>query len=397
MEETAEYKLVVERVKSLMARRPKHRSYQNHYKKFVRFVIENDLRGDDLTFIHRESVDRYFQEAVVLRTCGKPTTSRIIPSLQWFYRNLENPGGTFVVKNSITEEALNQQQENRNDTPRSTIFSCPHKGLKDVLSERDKKKIVSYIMLNRKDSGSLTCSFCLGNQAGVRGASTRKCGYSELYISAGFGPGKEGPRALVPLVVLRTGLMNKDRFTSDRMVGCWRHREPLLCAQGHLALHVLNDLRQDDDINFFHNDLTKPADWWLKPLVEYDSLNDEAGPMAEVYKATGVDGCKLTHNRTYAVQQAGSEGLAPYQINSMTKHVTDKMHKCYLAEVDKEACKVMAGFSKDEAYFVEREFLEPIWTIDSLIDVLLPKYRTWVRQHESPQGDKTRQNKKRLK
>jgi hypothetical protein len=60
-----------------------------------------------------------------------------------------------------------------------------------------------------------------------------------------------------------------------------------------------------------------------------------------------------------------------------------------LAEVDKEACKVMAGFSKDEAYFVEREFLEPIWTIDSLIDALLPKYRTWVRQHESPQGDKT--------
>jgi hypothetical protein len=152
----------------------------------------------------------------------------------------------------------------------------------------------------------------------------------------------------------------------------------------------LNDLRQDDDINFFHDDLTKPADWWLKPLIEYDSLNDEAGPMAEVYKATGVDGCKLTHNRTYAVQQAGSEGLAPYQINSMTKHVTDKMHKCYLAEVDKEACKVMAGFSKeDEAYFVEREFLEPIWTIDSLIDALLPKYRTWVRQHESPQGDKT--------
>ena len=203
---------------------------------------------------------------------------------------------------------------------------------------------------------------------------------------------REGPRATTLLLVLRGGgaqSVHKDKFTTDRMVGCFRHKESLLCSVGALSFHVLNDLRLDGDINFLHRDKKTRASWWDKALIAYDTLDEETGPMREVYAATGVEGCKLTHNRTYAVQQAGSEGLAPYQINSFTKHMLEKMHKSYQAEVDKEACKVMAGFSKDEAYFVEREFLELPKEIDLLIDALLPKYREWVCQHRSADGDKS--------
>jgi hypothetical protein len=63
------------------------------------------------------------------------------------------------------------------------------------------------------------------------------------------------------------------------------------------------------------------------------------------------------------VQQAGSKGLAPCQINSVTKHMLEKLHKSCQAEADKEACKVMSGFSKDEDCFVERKFLKPPWPI----------------------------------
>jgi hypothetical protein len=57
------------------------------------------------------------------------------------------------------------------------------------------------------------------------------------------------------------------------------------------------------------------------------------------------------------------------------------MNEFCQSELDKEACKVMAGFSKDEGYFVERKFVEPIWPTEILLDALLPRCRTWVRQH----------------
>jgi hypothetical protein len=390
--QTAEHKLVVQRVKELMTRRSADESYQQEYKKFVTYVIENDLRGglEEYKYIHRESVDRYFDVDVVTRTFQNTGTgSRIIQALQWFNDNLENPKGSFKVSSPTVKEALRQQQENLKDTPATTNFKCPHNGIKDVLSERDKKIIVTFILGHRRDWGSLNTSFCWGNQAAIRGASTRKFCYTELYMTVGFGAAKEGPRACVLCLILRPGDMNKDRHTTDRMVGCYRHREWLLCAIGHLSLHVLNELRLDGDINFLHADKSEKADWWLKSLIAYETLSDESGPMKQVYEATGVEGCKLTHNRTYAVQLAGSEGLAPHQISCMTKHLLDKQNKSYQPEVDKEGCRVMAGFAKDEGYFVEREFLEPIWPIDDLIDMLLPNYRVWVSEHNSPDGDKS--------
>jgi hypothetical protein len=58
----------------------------------------------------------------------------------------------------------------------------------------------------------------------------------------------------------------------------------------------------------------------------------------------------------HAVQQAGNKGLAPCQINSVTKHTLEKLHKSCQAEADKEACKVMAGFSKDETVMLSANF-----------------------------------------
>jgi ribosome modulation factor len=389
--ETQEYKLVLDRVAEIVALRPIDGTYQNAYLRFVRYVIDNDQRGEDEDkYIHRTSVDSYFEEDVVTRKFDSAGASRIIQALRWFYVNLESPLGTLIIKSPRVTNAMNKQIENVKNAPASTDYSkCPQNGIKDAMSERDRKTIISHILRERNDWDSLNTSFSWGHQAGIRGASTRKCSYAEMYMSQGFGNAKEGPRASTICIILRKGLRNKDRFTTDRMVGCYRHREVLLCAVGHLSLCVLDDLRLDDDIHFLHADKTKPADWWGKSLIEFNTLDDEAGPMKQVYEATGVEGCKLTHNRTYAVQQAGSEGLAPHQINSMTKHMLEKIHKSYQSEVDKEACRVMAGFPKDEAYFVEREFLEPIWSIDRLIDLLLPKYRLWVSQHESRHGDKS--------
>jgi hypothetical protein len=389
------YDCVVKRICELVERRPKNVTYQNEYKKFVHWVEENNLRHEEEDrYIHREAVDEYFRKSVVLRTCAKASITRIVQALQWFYDNLECPAGIpFSVKSSsVVAEAIAQQQENRLSRPSSKLGSDPHKGLKDVIAESDKKKILAHIHNNRQDWGDLSTSFLWGNNAGVRGASTRKFVLSDLFMSRGFGPEREGPRSRCLLLVLRKGDPHKDRFTTDRLVACWRHKEYKLCSIFHTSMHVINVLRHDSaaaPINFYHRDKKQRASWWDRPLINYEKLDDESGPMREVYAATGVEACKLTHNRTYAVQRAGSEGLAPWQINSLTKHMLEKFHKSYQSEVDKEACKVMAGFGREEGYFVEREFINLPWELGALINLLLPSYSRWVRQAASREGDKS--------
>lgn len=381
--------LAVKRMHELITRRNKDSSYQGEYKKFVHWVEENNMRKGEDKYIHRDSVDEYFRKAVVLRTCAKESISRIVQALQWFHNNLESPATQFLVKNAVVMEAIAQQQENRRNRPSSNLGTDPCKGLKDVLPESDKKKILAHIHRCRQDWGDLSTSFLWGNNAGVRGASSRKFVLADLYMSRGFGPAVDGPRSRTLLLVLRKGDPHKDRFTTDRMVACWRHKSYELCSIFNTSMHLINLLRNDTLINFYHRDKKARASWWDKPLINYEVLDDESGPMKEVYAATGVEACKITHNRTYAVQLAGSEGLAPHQINSFTKHLLEKLHKSYQPEVDKEACKVMAGHKKDEAYFVEREFLDLPQDIGTLINLLLPSYSKWVRQASSKHGDKS--------
>jgi hypothetical protein len=390
----------IERGTAAAALRKKGCSYLNEHETFIRWVVEHDppTEGDNPprafnNYIDRTSADAYFHNAVVLRTCSKASVTRIYQSIQWFYDNHEDRGGGFMVCNPQIQAAVNQQQENRLNMPTSKLGTDPHKGLKDLLSENDKVKIVNNIWRDRTiDWGSLLTSFLWGNQAGVQGASSRIFLLSDLFTSRGFGPARDGPRSMTLLLMLRGGgpqSVHKDKFTSDRMVGCWRHRVPSLRAVGSLAFHLINTLRQDGDIDFYHADKTARASWWDKALIAYDTLNEESNAMKDVRKATGVEGCKITHNRTYAVQMAGSEGLAPHKINSFTKHMLKKFHKSYQAEVDKEACKVMAGISKDQGYFVERDFLNLPADITEIINRLLPRCSDWAKQHNSVNGDKS--------
>jgi hypothetical protein len=111
--------------------------------------------------------------------------------------------------------------------------------------------------------------------------------------------------------------------------------------------------------------------------------------MKQVYKETGVKSCKLTHHRTHAVQLAGSEGLAPWQINTMTKHMLEKLHSAYQPEMDRETAKVMSGHERDEPYYQGTSHLPPVRPVSELLDALLPKYSDWCVQQKSRHGDKS--------
>jgi hypothetical protein len=49
----------------------------------------------------------------------------------------------------------------------------------------------------------------------------------------------------------------------------------------------------------------------------------------------------------------------------------------------------MAGFAKDEGYFIECEFIDPPFPIRTLIDTLLPSYSRWLLEAATPEGDKS--------
>ncbi len=180
--------------------------------------------------------------------------------------------------------------------------------------------------------------------------------------------------------------MHKDKFTTHRQVGTWQHK---LCSQFNLSLTVINDLRKDTTINFLHEDKDQRAPWWDKPLIEFENAGEDSGAMKQVYRNTGVKSCKLTHHRTHAVQLAGSEGLAPWQINTMTKHMIDKLNSAYQPEMDRETAKVMSGHERDEPYFQGTSHLAPPRPIRVLLDLLLPQYSDWCEQQQSRHGNKS--------
>jgi hypothetical protein len=97
----------------------------------------------------------------------------------------------------------------------------------------------------------------------------------------------------------------------------------------------------------------------------------------------------LTHHRTHAVQLGGSEGLAPWQLNTFTKHMLDKLNSAYQPEMNQETAKVMASFEKDEPYFHGSSNLQHPVPVPTLIDFLLPNYRRWKREANSLEGNKS--------
>jgi hypothetical protein len=107
----------------------------------------------------------------------------------------------------------------------------------------------------------------------------------------------------------------------DKQVAVWNHVNYQLCSVFGTSLHLINNLSRDLAINFLHPDKTRQASWRDLPLIDYNKYSEESLAMKQVYNGTAVKSCKLTHHRAQVVQQAGSEGLAPYQINTLTKHM----------------------------------------------------------------------------
>jgi hypothetical protein len=153
-----------------------------------------------------------------------------------------------------------------------------------------------------------------------------------LNLSRGFGPERSGILSRALMLVLREGDVHKERRDTEQQICTWRHRDYRLCSVFSLSLSLIYKFSRDDSINFLHED--KPAGG--KYLLDYEKWGEQASPMRQIYEATGVIASKITHNRTHALQYGGAEGLMPYQLHSMSEHTTEKFHRSYQSEADKE-------------------------------------------------------------
>ena len=270
-------------IKTLLEQPLPDTTYVNEWKLYQSWVVINrDAHNLDpavgrAKHITRKNVDAYYLHVVVDKDGNKNTANRVCSALQWFANYREHPAGGFVVKSPTVEHCVAVQQAKFKTGVSSTdkAGTDPHKGLKDVLPESDRRTIMDHIYDKRNDDwGPASIQFSWGQNAAVRSGSTRNFVLSDQKLSRGLGPEREGPNARALLLVLRKGRVHKDNFSTNQQVCCWRHRNYLLCSVFATALHVISKLvKLGNDINFYHRDKSKRADWWDVELVDWNTYD----------------------------------------------------------------------------------------------------------------------------
>jgi hypothetical protein len=254
-------------------------TYASEYKHFKKWVIDNQdllqLDGKEGRWITRLTADMYFQHEVVNRKVERATARRIVSGLQWYVHHREYCLEDFSVENPVVNACIDVQQEMflSND---NTTDKDPHKDLKDVLPMSSRLALMTHVYEHRHNDWA-QAALCLtyGQNAAVRGASARKLTLSDLRLSQGFGPEKDGANARALMLVLRKGGAHKDRFSTNKQVCMWRHRHYLCCSVFTTAAAIISKLRDFGDNLNFKKKTKERASWWDIDLLDWNFLDGE--------------------------------------------------------------------------------------------------------------------------
>ena len=209
---------------------------------------------------------------------NKNTIKRVVNALDWYAHNREHVGAIppFLCTSPAVLEALAAHSAHfMTSGGTGRPGGDPHHGLKDILPESDKVRMMDYIYRHHKDWGPASVNFTWGINGAVRGASNRKLTLCDLNLSHGFGPERTGPLLRALLLVLRKGHTHKDRHETDKQVCSWRHKNYLLCSIFSTASYVLWNLSRNTTVDFFHANRTGRASWWDIPLIDWNHYAGE--------------------------------------------------------------------------------------------------------------------------
>lgn len=254
-------------------------TYKREYNKYVKWVKDQPELGTTTTpFLTRRNVDHYFTRVVAKRAGLRNTIGRVANALTWYarYREHWDTEPAFVVTSPDVRAALTAQVAyNKTVGGTARAGTDPHLGLKDILPDKARLRMMAYIYGERHDWGPASLSFTWGMNGAIRGASNRVFTYRDLNMSFGFGPEPSGRLARALLLILRSGILHKDRQDTSHQVCCWRHVHWLLCSVFSTAMQVIWDLSQNENIHFYHQDKNEGAEWWDTPLIDWADYSGE--------------------------------------------------------------------------------------------------------------------------
>jgi hypothetical protein len=194
-------------------------SYKSEYIRFKTWVREHGIIDDGNRYINHSNINLYFSEHVAPTCTGvRNTICRIVQALQWHSDKKENLGAGFQVESDSVTLAIQSNLEGQKNSDNADPGADLHKGLKDVLPVSDRLTMMDCIYGNQTEWGPASLSFTWGNNAAVRGGSTRNLVFADMNLSNGYGPEEQGPMSQTLFIIMQKGGLHKDSFTADKQV-----------------------------------------------------------------------------------------------------------------------------------------------------------------------------------
>jgi len=371
-------------------------TYQREWKKFKTFVEEK--RNENILppgpcYLTRDSVDLYFATVVAKLKVHPKTARRIRPSLQFYADHDEHTRRErFVIQNRTVEQALKSQVSSYKEGKKNE-FIDPHTKIPIMMiSPEEHHAFFDYVYKNNiQHWQSLVTSWNIGCNAYIRMSTFLKFPLHHLRLDKNHGPVKQGSQSRVLCYILTPFIRKEGNkiYSRIRVSGCYRHKTYYQCATGSLAMALFTRLRRDTSLCFNQKDINGVPTWFHR-LMFNDWADSKTANTAykRILDAVGISWGRVVHLRIHGIEYGSTEGLCDEDVASISKHNEDgKLGKVYMTELRPIAMKVMAGFSKDETYFVPRTLLNLPWTDDECCRFLFPQIDTWREQSASINGD----------
>jgi len=215
----------------------------------------------------------------------------------------------------------------------------------------------------------------------LRGENRRMMELADL--ASFFYSEKEGPTLCCCLVLAMTRHKTNHDGHKDLM-GVMRHKDPLLCAQGALAMLLFFrwHIQKEEPPNFFSRKL-----WYdIKVLtgqgrapkdeLSYDAQLDETWA---AFQEAGIVSRMKTHApRAQGAQMAETLGTSFDQISKAGRWNNTMLCKAYLTHLPRHFMRSVAGFNGDGTgdYFIRRAVYEPPQSIQQQLWPWLDHWQT---------------------
>jgi hypothetical protein len=119
--------------------------------------------------------------------------------------------------------------------------------------------------------------------------------------------------------------------------------------------------------------------WQKFPLIkDWNSRSPAYQTFKSVLQLLNISWAKVTHMRTAGIKNASARGeLTADESSTMSKHSTERIFEAYLTEFFPPVMRVMAGFQKNDTYFVPRVEVAPPYTAEEMTNSVFPQTSKW--------------------